>query len=208
MQLLKRKDTRINMLHDVTIKTSNSGEVCRGKIANLSFGGAFIELNEGIIAGTEIQMALPHKGHNVATAAQIVHQGNNGIGVGVYFINPDEKFIAVICDLISNYLNPDDSNGLDYDWVPGRIALYTYQQGQFNVLFTTALGPERVCALVQDTEKWPDTITITLSERGLFDCPAKIEWRSPQAVGLKFEPGSETFFEAYTRVRISLLDYG
>ena len=80
VSLLKRKDTRINMLHDVTIKTSNSGEVYQGKMTNLSFGGAFIELKEWITAGVEIQMTLQHKGHNVTTEAQIVHQSNNGIG--------------------------------------------------------------------------------------------------------------------------------
>ena len=205
VSLLRRKDTRINMLHAVTVGVFE--DVYSGTITDLSFGGAFIELKEWVDVGVDIQVTLQHKGQNVTTEAQVVHQSNNGIGIGVYFIKPDEKFIAAICDLISNYLNPDYSNGLDFDWVPGRIALYTHHQGKFNVMFTTALGPERVWALVQDTEEWTDSITVTLSERGLFDCQAIVEWRTEQAVGLKFALGSEAFYSAYSRVRISLLDY-
>ena len=94
----------------------------------------------------------------------------------------------------------DVALGAAKDELPGRVTLLAYQQNGYEILFTSSLSRQGAWVIGQRT--WPvgETLRVTLSEHGLFDCSAEVVWSDPQAMRLEFTAPSSEFSRAYQRV--------
>ena len=198
----RRQFTRVNLQRPFFIDAN--GQRSQAVSANFSFNGAFLHISEPFPVGSQIELVLDDADAQLVTAAKVVHSGP--AGVGVLFLQPSEGFVQLICELVNAHIASGMSLGLDYDWIPGRIALHTHINGRFELLFTTMMGPNGVWVLAEDPTRFDSEINITLSEVRLFDCRARVSWHGAEAMGLEFIDASDEFLNAYRRIMAYQLD--
>jgi hypothetical protein len=192
----RRKFPRLNVRRVVTIGVDGQEFVLA--TVNLSFSGAFLETDRKLPVGTLLNFTLEIEGEPVTTAARVVHQNRDG--VAVVFVSPPERFVNVLCQIISERITRDAELGAAKDEVPGRITLLVYEHGEYRLLFTSSLSSQGVWAVAEKT--WPvaEKVWITLPEHGLFDSQASVVWSDGHVIRLEFIEPSEEFGRAYQRV--------
>jgi hypothetical protein len=151
-----------------------------------------------------MELELHSRQHSGTCTARIVHQASNGIGVT--FLDPPAEFVDVIYEAVYDHLALNAEQGADYDQLPARIMLNIRDENGYHGVFSCALGHREAWLLDEDPGRFSDSLWITLSEHGVFDCRVRVVWRAEKAFGVEFINPSTEFRNAYLRVRTSFVD--
>lgn len=99
MPLYHRKQERVDVSYDVLI---NNVLKCKG--LNLSEGGMYVHTGRSFRVSSIVEAAVRLKGTLVKIKARVQH-AQEGVGMGLMFINPDDKLKALIKEHISAVLD-------------------------------------------------------------------------------------------------------
>ena len=193
----RRKFPRLNVRRAATVALGAKKFVVA--TVNLSFGGAFLETDNRILVGSEIEFALEIDGQSFATQARVVHQ--NKLGIAILFLAPPSEFVQALCKVIGDRVMHDAQRGADPDEVPGRMVFLLPGDHGYQISFTSSIGCNGVWVMTEKTWSEGTRLWVTLPEHGLFDCQADVLWSDEQSMRLQFVEPSDEFRKAYQRTR-------
>ena len=193
----RRKFPRLNVRRAATVALGTKKFVVA--TVNLSFGGAFLETDNKILVGSEIDFALEIESQSFSTQARVVHQ--NKFGIAILFLSPPADFVQALCTVIGDRVMQDAQRGADPDEVPARIVFLLPGEQGYQISFTSSIGAAGAWVMTEKTMPAGSRIWVTLPEHGLFDCQADVIWNDEHSMRLQFVEPSAEFRKAYQRTR-------
>ena len=198
----RRKFPRIDLHCEFSVHDEMHGKFIVPTV-DLSFGGAFLEIDKALPLGRLLTLALKKGGQVTETQARIVHRHKTGYGVS--FIDPPDDFYDSLTEVLFEHVVSNVRLGAPEDTVPARIALICDYPDGYRVLFSTHLSPQEIWIITEEPRRINETFWVTLSEHGMFDCQVQVVWCTSTAMGLAFVTPSDEFSAAYNRVFNSFL---
>ena len=200
----RRSEPRVRLQQQFRMSVNGDERVLQA--TNLSIGGAFFQSDLHFILGTEIKISIEVDGTSVGSRAHIVHRTRHGFGIT--FVDPSTDFTYALIAAIWEHIAENVEHGATADQIPARVALILNDERTERVLYTAGLNPAGVWVLTNQPETIPDTVELTLSEHGIFDCKARVVWRGQDSVGLEFITPGEEFRIAFQRILDAFLCNG
>ncbi len=170
------------------------------EMTNLSLGGAFVRTEQHWPLGTVVALIIDWEGQRVATHAKVVHQ--HGDGLGLMFAEASAEARLALRRIVEAHaaLGQPYISRRSIERTQGRIALLVRREESYGVGFTLDLSVKGALLAAPTGLVESDTLLLTLSEHGLFDCQARLARRTEAGAGLEFLSPTPEFVAAVERI--------